>query len=125
MIWTLIDDTTLTYVGANGFAAARHARVWEHPDTAERRCVVTERPEDAGPSVTNAAAAVTAAAKVWWGPDCTVIEHYPEYGPRDPEHFDAVEVDSHHQVHWRRLDTAALNAELPGLLSDHEGPAHD
>ncbi|MCD0445801.1 hypothetical protein LO763_19520 [Glycomyces sp. A-F 0318] len=123
--WHPIDDATLTYIAANGRSATRHARVWERPGTGERYCVVTERPDDEGPSITDAAADVTATAQVWWGPACTVIEHHPASGPDNPEHFDAVDVNARGEATWRRLDADALAAALPDLpaaATTHTGP---
>lgn len=117
MPFHLIEDATLLYIPANGLPTTRRVRVWEHPDTGERRCVVTERPEDEGTSITNAAEEVADTVAMHWGADCQIIEHYTDYGPSDPEHFDEVVVDGRGAPTWHRLDKAVLAKELPGLLS--------
>lgn len=131
MPFHLIEDATLLYIPANGMPATRLVRVWEDTDTFKRRCVVTERPEDEGTSITNAAEEVADTVAMHWGADCQIIEHYTGYGPSDPEHFDEVVAGTRGEPMWRRLHTATLAAELPGLLStsaaisEHDGADHD
>lgn len=116
MTWHLTEDTTLVYETSNGTYATRRARLWENLATGESRCVITEAPADGGMSITNAAADVAEAVEQAWGPRIQVIEHYPDYGPDDPEHFDTVTVNRFGEPTWKRLDKAVLAAELPGLL---------
>jgi hypothetical protein len=131
MSFHLIEDATLLYIPANGLPVTRRVRVWEETGTLKRRCVVTERPEDEGTSITNAAEEVADSVAMHWGADCQIIEHYTGYGPSDPEHFDEVVAGTRGRPTWRRLDKTVLAKELPGLLSssaaitEHEGAEDD
>jgi hypothetical protein len=110
------DDAAWWYLGFNG-PATRRLRVWR---TGPRVvvAVVTERPDDQGTSITNAAEMVTAQLEIEYPEDqVLVIEHYPA-SEFDEEHFDAVETAGPLVTRWRRLSTQELAARLGPDLTE-------
>lgn len=105
----IVDDPDFTYLCPDGSRAVRRLRLWRTTSKGTL-AVVTERPEDPGVSITNAAETVWAAVQRIYGDPgrlIPVVEHYPaERGL--PETFDLVSLDVHGKPCWERV--------LPALL---------
>lgn len=105
----IVDDPRFTYVCHNGRDTVRHLRLWRTV-TSGTVAVVTEKPDDEGMSLTNAAEVVWAAVQRMHaepGADIPVIEHYlGEHG--EPDTFDVVSLGMQGQAKWERLAPALL-----------------
>lgn len=105
----LIDDPNFLYICGNGHETVRHLRLWR-TTTEGHLAVVTERDDDEGMSVTNAAEQVWAAVQRKYGdPErvIPVIEHYPGQ-PGESDTFDAVTLGLHGHAQWERVTPALL-----------------
>lgn len=105
----IVDDPNFTYICHNGRDTVRHLRVWR-TSTDGTIAVVTEKPTDAGMSVTNAAEIVWSAVQRQHGEpgaEMLVIEHYlGENG--EPDTFDEVRLGLQGQATWRRVPAPLL-----------------
>ncbi|MDG4857079.1 hypothetical protein P8605_02710 [Streptomyces sp. T-3] len=104
----LIDTRPLVYTVPGQGPIRRHCRTWALAD-GSTLSLVTELPDDAGMSITNAAEAVRAELSSIWGADCRIVEHYPWPGD---EHYDEQSRTPAGGIRWKRLNTDALRAEL-------------
>lgn len=90
----------------SGGIATRHLRLWR-TTTDGLVAVITERPEDEGASITNAAESAHASVQHTYAADgpVTVVEHYPDpAGGR----FDEIVLDENGTVSWRSVPPALL-----------------
>lgn len=106
------DEADWLYRGFHGQLCTRRLRLWEHI-TGDLTAVITERPDDGGTSITNAAEYVAAQlAREYPRQHVRIIEHYLD-GALEPEHFDEVTVVVDTGTpRWRRLDPIDLAVEL-------------
>lgn len=101
------------YPSNDGGPAARRMRLWR-VEPGVLVAVLTERHDDPGTSITNAAADICLQLERAYPTDLVrVVEHYPDNHPGT--RYSWVALDAHQRPQWRHLDDAAARALLPGL----------
>jgi hypothetical protein len=110
--FVLERDELWTYPGYHG-VARRRLRVWRAAPGSVV-AVLTERQDDPGTSITNAAQAILLELERAYPDDVLgVIEHYPD----NPEgnRYSTVALDGALHPRWRHLPADEARAMLPGL----------
>jgi hypothetical protein len=115
----LIRDEVWTYPGFSGLTR-RRLRVWGLDGQGTVVAVLTERPQDTGTSITNAAQAICMQLEREYPREkVVVVEHYPGNDPGS--RYSTVGLDGAMHPQWRHLPDEAACRMLPGL--EDGGPA--
>lgn len=123
------EDRAWLYQGLPGVLQTRRLRVWRLPATpgpdgrGRLLAIVTERPDDAGTSITNAVESVAAQLRQEFpGQDIELVEHYTPHGPvaapgddaNRPTSMQGMSADGAWEVDFRYAE----QAQIPGLPAE-------